>query len=78
MPSITHLQLLARLAPEDAAVVDWLYEATREPKVGVMLWGMAQMCAADHQDWTFFQVLREIKSHLTIIQEPPPEETRPN
>jgi hypothetical protein len=61
MHSKEHQALLDQLGPEDRAVVNWMYEVTKAPAVGVILWGIAHSVATDHQDWSFWQVAREVK-----------------
>jgi len=68
MPGKIHQEILDRLGPEDRNSLNWMYEATKSPEVSVMLWGMAQAIAADHQDWTFWQVLREMQNHATLVR----------
>jgi hypothetical protein len=71
MPTKQHQELRDRLpTPEDRAAADWIYEVTRAPEIATVLWGMAEAIAADHQDWTFWQVVRELKKRVTVITVP--------
>ena len=60
--------MMAKLSLEDRNVVAWMYEATKTPEVATMLWGYAEAVAVDHPTWTFFEVLREMHSHITVLK----------
>ena len=57
----------ARLEPGNLVLHDWLYEFTREPKLGVLLIGSMVYIASKHQDWNFWQVLGEAKATMPVI-----------
>lgn len=64
-PGLT--RLLQGLSRVDGELIEWAYEICRGGDVAIMLHGLMQAIASQHQDWTYFQVLREARRHMPSV-----------
>ncbi len=44
-----------------------MYELTHKPELGVMLLGMMEVLATDHPDWTYWQILAQVRKQVEVI-----------
>ena len=75
MPFQSKRNLFSRVefaTEEQRDLYDWMYEFSldHETPMGQMAWGMAMFVAGSHPDWTFWEVVREVrKMNISIAEE---------